>query len=273
VVLTIALIVIWGLVHLVGGGGTPKAGPAADLTAGSQSPSPTPTGSPSEDPSITPLVGPTTTPSVDTTPSTSPSPTVLPSPTGACPPSDVSVTPSVGTAAAGSDVTIALALQTFSTPACTWQVSHKTMQVKITTAGGSDVWSTIQCHDALPSSTVILYRDQPTPVTLTWSSKLADATCSTHTDWAKIGSYRVTGVALGGQPDEASFTLGAAAAPPKPSTTPSGTASAPVSPSSTPTSKPTLATTAGAAGTPKSTAKPSTSPVTKKAKKKHPVAD
>ena len=101
------------------------------------------------------------------------------------------MTPSVTNAVAGSDVAVLPTLQTSNTPACTWEVSHRTMQVKITTAGGGDVWSTIQCKSALPDSTVTLYEEQPTPVTATWSSRLADATCSAHTAWAKPGKYQV----------------------------------------------------------------------------------
>jgi len=261
ILLVVALLVIWGLAHLLGGGGgdAPKASPAADLSATLSSPS----GSPSGDVTAGPL--PSTTTSVSSTPTTSPSPTVLPSPTGACPPSDVDVTPAVTQATAGSDVTVVLNLQTFSAPACTWKVSHDTMQVKITTAGGSDVWSTVQCRSALPTSDVVLYQEQPTPVTFTWSSKMADATCSGHTDWAKTGSYRITGVALGGQPEEASFEL---EAPSAPTPTKSTSATTSTSPSTTPSSSP--SSTPGSKSTTKTT--PSSTPSTK-AKKKHPVAD
>ena len=229
VVLTVAAVIVWGVAHLLGGGGdpTPKANAAADLSAAVASPSAGSEASPSATPEPGTGIGAgpmVTVPSTSTSsesaivPEISPTPEPLPTPTGACPPSDVSVSPSVADAVAGSDVTILLSLQTFNTPACTWHVGHRTMQVKITTHGGGDVWSTIQCKKALPTSTVTLYQEQPTPVTLTWSSREADASCSTHTDWADPGSYRVTGVALGGQPDEASFTLALEA--PEPVVTP-----------------------------------------------------
>jgi hypothetical protein len=260
VVLTVGLVVIWSLVHLLGGGSddTPKAAPAAAIT--SDTPQPSPSGSPTGDTTLVPATG-AASPPTSATPSTSPTPTVLPTPTGPCAPSDVSVTPSVGTATAGSAVTVVLNLQTFNTPACTWQVDHKTMQVKITTAKGDDIWSTVQCKNALPSSTVTLYKDQPTPVTMTWSSKEADAACDGHTDWAPIGAYQVTGVALGGEPDDASFEL-AAPTPPTPSTTPSATTS------TTPTTKPSTKSTSK----PSTGSTPSTTP-TAKVKSKHVVAD
>ncbi|MCA1981606.1 hypothetical protein [Nocardioides nematodiphilus] len=231
VVLTVAIVLIWVIAHLLGGGDSPtqKAKTVADISGAVASPTP----------SVT------TTPSVTPTPTPTPSPTPapLPTPTGPCAPSDVSVTPSVTNADAGSDVAVLLTLQTFNTPACTWQVSHKTMQVKIVTAGGTDVWSTIQCKNALPNSTVTLYQEQPTAVTATWSSRLADDTCSTHTDWAKPGTYQVAGVALGGQPDEASFELSLPAPPPKPTPTPTPTPTAKPTTKATATAKPTAAAT------------------------------
>jgi Tfp pilus assembly major pilin PilA len=137
------------------------------------------------------------------------------------------------------------------------------MQVKITTAGGSDVWSTVQCRSALPTSDLTLYRDTPTPVTLTWSSRESDDSCSTHTAWAQPGNYQVTGVALGGQPDEAPFALAAPTLAPKPSPTATATTSA----------KPTATAKASATVTTKSTPKASTSPSPTTRHQKHPVAD
>ena len=241
VVLTVAIVLIWGIAHLLGGGGDPKPKAVADLSGAVTNPTPSVTPSPSLTPTPTP------------TPTPSPTPEPLPTPTGPCAPSDVSVTPSVTNAVAGSDVAVLLTLQTYNTPACTWQVSRRTMQVKITTAGGAEVWSTIQCKSALPSSTVTLYQEQPTPVTATWSSRLADATCSAHTDWAKPGTYKVTGVALGGEPTDASFELSLPAPPPKPTPTPTPTAK--------PTTKPTT----------KAAPKPTATPTAKATAKKKPV--
>jgi hypothetical protein len=120
------------------------------------------------------------------------------------------------------------------------------MQVKVTSAAGTDVWSTVQCPAAMPASDVALYKDAPTPVTLTWSAHLADAECSRHTGWAKKGKYSVTGVALGGVPSQATFTLAApvAAPPAQPTTSPTASATSstpPVSSSSStsPSSRPT----------------------------------
>jgi hypothetical protein len=103
---------------------------------------------------------------------------------------------------------VTLTLRTFATPACTWHVGHKTMQVKITTAGGTSIWSTVQCPAALTPRDVVVYQDTPTTVTVSWSARHSDSECSSHTPWAHPGSYRVSAVALGGVPDEASFTLG-----------------------------------------------------------------
>jgi len=240
ILLTAAVVVLWGAVHLFSGGdSTPKASSAADLTAAKQSSGTTPSADPATSPSADPSVAASASPSdgataalLGTVPTPTPTPTVLPTPTGSCPPSDVSVSPSVTNAAAGADVPIVLHLQTFSTPACTWQVSHKTMQVKVTKAGGGEVWSTIQCPAALVPSEVTVYKDTVTPVTLTWPGKYSDSTCSSHTPWVFKGKYSVTAVALGGVPDEESFTLGTAL-PAAPPTTAAPTQTA--SPSGTPT--------------------------------------
>lgn len=267
ILMTVALVVLWGALHLLGGGGsTPKATPAADLTGAIASTSPaasaggstTPSTGSSADPSAPAM-------SVTPTPTPTPSPTVRPTPTGACPPSDIGVTPSAPNASAGSKVAIVLTLRTFETPACTWHVSHKTMQVKVASTGGGEVWSTVECPSAVPTSDVVVYRDSPTPVTVTWSARRSDATCSAHTAWSKPGSYSVTGVALGGVPDQATFTLAAPVATPppaKPSNTPSST------PTSTPDGKPSGAPSASGSAAPTGSATP-----TGQHKKKHQIVD
>lgn len=269
ILLTVALIVLWLVVHLLtGGDSTPKAASAAHLADASSSTSPKPSVSPSTSPSTSSSTSPSTSPSAAPSESPSvapiqseaptPSPTVKPTPTGACAPSDLSVTPSVTAAARGSDVPIVLTLQTFTTPACTWHVSPKTMQVKVSTAGGTDIWSTLDCPKALSDSEVVVYKDTPTQVTVTWSSRDSDSTCSTHTAWAKQGTYSVTGVALGGTPDQASFTLGPPVANPTaaPTVMPTG------SPSAAASTQPASPPTTSAPATP-----------SKKKHQKQPVAD
>src|SRR5699024_2456366 len=112
----------------------------------------------------TPTPDPTagTTPTV--TPAPSETPTAPPTPSGPCPASDVTVLPSVTAAVAGTPVPIVLTLKTAKTPACTWQVSRKTVQVKVASAAGAAVWSTVQCPKAMPTSDVVVYRDTPTTV-------------------------------------------------------------------------------------------------------------
>lgn len=264
VVVTVALLLLWGAVHVFGGGGgdnRPSA--AADLTGSSTMSSPQPSTSAE---STTPTPSVSTTPSISETPT--PTPTVLPTPTGACAPSDLSVTPSVTGAAAGANVAIVLRLQTFSTPACTWHVGHKTMQVKVSTAGGADVWSTVQCPAALTNSDVVVYKDVPTQVSVTWSARPSDAECSTHTRWSSPGTYSVTGVALGGVPDQATFTLGPhVAAPPAAQPTSSASATPGTSPSSTSSSTPSSTATAKAGSTSATPSSSGTAPAKKKHKK------
>lgn len=238
IVITVVLIVVAVALEIFGHGGgtTPQATPTANLTHPQSSPaapSPTPTPDPTPDPSASATLS--------STPTVTPTPTAPPTPSGPCAASDVTVTPVVTAAAAGTPVPVVLTLQTAKTPACTWQVSRKTVQVKIASASGAAVWSTVQCPKAVPTSDVVVYRDTPTTVQVDWSARRADQDCSTHTAWSKPGDYRVTAVALGGEPAQAAFTLGqpGSVPPAAPSSTPSAstpatTPAASVTPTTTP---------------------------------------
>lgn len=271
IAITVVLVIVAVALKVFGhGGGTaPKAAPTANLTHPQSSPaSPSVTPDPTPDPTVG------STPTAAPTPSGTPTPTAPPIPSGPCAASDVTVVPSVTGAAAGTPVPVVLTLQTAKTPACTWQVSHKTVQVKITSASGAAVWSTVQCPKAVPTSDVVVYRDTPTTVEVDWSARRADDDCSTHTAWSKPGDYQVTAVALGGEPSQAAFALGqpgsvAPATPASPTTSTTGPATGASAPAGTPAG---AATTPGAtptAGGPSSPAQPKKH----KHKKKQPIVD
>lgn len=140
------------------------------------------------------------------TPTPSPTPTPLATPSGPCPDSDVLVTPSVPAPVAGSDVTIVLNLQTGTTEACTWHVSSDTVTLTIGD-GPDDIWSSLECPGAIPSTDVVVRRTQATAVPVIWSSKRSDDYCTNRTAWVLPGTYEVAAAAFGGEPTEVTFEL------------------------------------------------------------------
>ena len=149
-------------------------------------------------------------------PGTSDSP--LPEPSGDCEPTDLVVSPTVGAVGSDGAIGLTLALHTMDTPACNWQVSDHTMQVKITTRGKT-VWSTADCPKAMPDQSVVVYRDTTTPVTMTWSGRFSSPGCPSHERWASYGNYTATAAIFGGEPGDDKFSLVAPseATPPSPS--------------------------------------------------------
>ncbi len=144
-----------------------------------------------------------------------PTPTPLAQPDGPCATEDVAVVPEVQDPVGGGDITIRLALHTLTSPACTWEVSPKTLTVSIT-SGHDDIWSTRQCPRAVPASNVVVRRDVATFVNVVWHGKRSDSTCSPRTQWALPGWYHVHVAALGGEPADEQFEL---TAPPQPTVT------------------------------------------------------
>lgn len=268
IVVTVVLAIVAVALEVFGHGGgtTPQATPTANLTHPLPSPA-----APSLTPTPDPTVGSTPGQTPSQTPSQMPSqtPAAPPTPSGPCAASDVTVVPSVTAAVAGTPVPVVLTLQTAKAPACTWRISRKTIQVKVTSAAGTAVWSTVQCPKAIPTGDVVVYRDAPTTAQVDWSARRADDDCSTHTAWSKAGDYRVTAVALGGEPTQAAFTLarpGTVRPTARTSSTPSSTPSStrPATPSGT------AATPGGAAATtgdPDSPAQPT------KHHRKHEIVD
>ena len=226
--LVLALGLVVGIEHLLGGSGgsgSPSAKPVgADVSSSPASPSPSaPAG----------RSGGRGTPS----PAASP----LAEPTGSCPDSDIVVTPTVpGEVYAGSPVDLDLQLTTEKSPACTWSVSPQTLVVKLT-SGADRIWSTQDCPGVIHKQDVVVRKDVPTSVTVTWRGRRSDGTCSATNAWAQPGYYYVTAAALGAEPDQVQFVLRTPVAPtitPTPSPSPSVSGSAAASSSASPKTSP-----------------------------------
>jgi hypothetical protein len=131
---------------------------------------------------------------------------VLAEPEGPCLDRDIAVTPTAEETVGGSPVTFTLELRTILSPACTWEVSAKTLSVKVT-SGDDDIWFSQQCPRSIPAEDVVLRSDVTTEVDVTWSAKRSDAECSGDTDWALPGWYHVEAAALAGEPSDLQFRL------------------------------------------------------------------
>jgi hypothetical protein len=227
--LVMAVLVIAKLIP--GGGHEPKATTVAHVTSPSRGASSTSSTTPS--PSATP------TPTV--TPSAAPTPTAPPSPTAVCSDDDISVAPTVADAQATKPVVITLAITSNTTPACLWDVSPATLQLKIT-SGSDRIWSTLDCPNAVPNQRVVVQRDVPTDINIRWNTRRSEAGCPPQTNWASLGYYHVTVAALGGQPEDEQFPLKKPTADP-PSALPSaittpGASTAPTTSASAPPAAP-----------------------------------
>ncbi|MGZ4429081.1 MAG: hypothetical protein ACXVW2_04840 [Nocardioidaceae bacterium] len=209
--------VVLGVARVVGGGGNP-AGAASARPVGA-----TETTSPPSSFGPTPAAGATSTPDEQAgpqqgrtgrgaatgTPSGQPSatPSALAQPTGPCADSDVQVTPSVdGTAIAGQDVTFTLNLTTINSPACTWQVSPRSVVLKLT-SGSDRIWSTQDCPGKVPKEPVVIRQGRDTRVHVVWNGQRSDGSCSPTTPWAQPGYYHAEAAALGSTPLDVQFQL------------------------------------------------------------------
>jgi hypothetical protein len=137
-----------------------------------------------------------------------PTPTPLAQPSGPCAPEDVAVTPEVRNPVGGSEIVIALTVRTLVSPACTFDVSARSVTMSIT-SGSDPIWSTRECRRAMPTTNVVARKDLATYVYVTWNGRRSDDTCSRLTEWARPGWYHVRVAALGGEPADEQFELAA----------------------------------------------------------------
>jgi hypothetical protein len=217
-VLTVLALLVFGVLHLAGGSSpaprpasAPVASPSSGLTPSTSEPA-APVGTPNASAGSTSAgTGQTTKHRKHPTPT----PTPLAVPTGPCSDSDVLVTPAVRRAYAGRDVTITLDLTTRTSPACTWQVSAKTVVVALT-SGSDRIWSSQDCPSVLGRHSVVIRKDSVTKVPLVWGGRRSDDGCSRRTLWAEPGWYHVQAAAYGAGPADEQFHL---LTPPRPTIT------------------------------------------------------
>lgn len=220
-----AALLVFGVARMLGAGSDASSdgGDAAQL-AGAPAAS-TSAGQPSTRPGGTAKPGgkATTKQGPRLTAKPTPSPTPLPAPDGPCTSKEVAVKPVVSEAHAGSDVTIVLEL-TSPRAACTWEVSSTSVVVRLT-SGDDFIWSTQHCPKALPTTSVVVRKETPARVALTWPARRSDEECSNQAGWVGPGWYHVTTAALAGEPADVQFELDAAVRPtvtitPKPKKSP-----------------------------------------------------
>jgi hypothetical protein len=131
---------------------------------------------------------------------------VLAAPTGPCADEDIAVTPTVPDAIAGRDVSVVLELRTIEAEACTWEVSPRTLTLKIT-SGKDDIWASRHCPRAVPTRDVVVRSAASTSIAVTWNARRSDEECSGLTHWALPGFYHVTAAAMAGEPADVQFEL------------------------------------------------------------------
>ncbi len=208
--LVLALGLVYGFAQLLGGrSGTPSAQPVGAAAGSSSSPSSSAATKVRPAQKVRPAVKAKHKRSRHPAPSPSPTPTVTPLavPTGPCLPQDVRVDPKVvGRAVAGSRVRFALRLTTISSPACNWEVSPRSLVVKLT-SGTDRIWSTQDCKAAVPREPVVVRKDHVSRIYVVWRGQRSDATCSDTTPWAQPGFYHVAAAALGAEPTDVQFEL------------------------------------------------------------------
>jgi hypothetical protein len=194
IVLGVALLLVFGIAHLLGGNGEDPAGSdvaASNAAAQEQSPSSTPT--------VYGPVAPATTTRAKAT--TAP----LATPSGECKDDEISVLPSVPRAWGAQAIAIRLAL-TGIQPACTFKVSPESVVVKIT-SGRDRIWSSQDCPDAIRPADVVVRNGVPSYVNVVWSGRRSDDTCSRHTAWADAGYYHAFAAVLGSTPTDVQFQV------------------------------------------------------------------
>jgi hypothetical protein len=208
IVLTVPLLLVVVLARVLGGSADGKDESTAQATqAGATTAETTPA----------PTAGPTAEVSTgagkkgrkgkqDVVEETVPPEPVLAEPSGPCAESDIVATPTLTSAAGGSDVPITISLRTVTTEACTWQASPETMTVTIT-SGSDYIWSSRECPASIPPQDVVVRQAVDAPVVVTWSAKRSDEGCTRWTEWADLGWYHVQAAALGGDATDVQFEL------------------------------------------------------------------
>lgn len=195
-VLGTALALVFAIARVLDGGDAENTAAKANTVAAGPSASPTvlPVG---------PRV-PTSTATAKAT-ATATAPVVLAQPDGPCAADEVVVSPVDGTAPAGRTVPLVLEL-TGIRPACTFEVSAKTLVAKVFTAKGK-VWSTQDCPSAIASTVVVVRSAAPSTIQVGWNGRRSDSGCDRSAAWALPATYQVMAAAIGSEPGTGSVKL------------------------------------------------------------------
>lgn len=220
-VLAVLLPLVVGLAHLLGGNGSDAPPPQA-TPAGAQ-----PTSAPPA------VYGPQ---QVTGLPKAKKSQAVLADPSGPCANDEISVVPSVPKAEGGGRIQIVLQLQG-TQPACTFEVSHESVVVKIATEDDDSFWTTQECPRAVSRSEVVVRSSTPTEIVVNWSGRGSDIGCTQVPDWALPGFYDVYAAVQGSTPSDVEFEVTRPAVR-YVTQTPSPTASPSGSPTGSPSASP-----------------------------------
>ncbi|MGZ5416404.1 MAG: hypothetical protein ACXWDI_04435 [Nocardioides sp.] len=201
-VLGVALGMVFGIAHLLGGTGSEPDGEAARVVGAAPG---------SDSPSSTALSTADARPEQDNGKPGKKKPkktkTPLAEPSGACEDSDIVATPKVkGAAHAGSRVTFRVKLTTIESPACTWRVSSGSLAVKLV-SGNDRIWSSQDCPASIPSTDVVVRQEHAAKVDLTWRGRRSDSSCTNTALWAQPGWYHVQAAAFGAEPTDVQFEL------------------------------------------------------------------
>jgi len=124
---------------------------------------------------------------------------------GECDPADITITPALRTVANDGEIDFKVAV-TGAEPACTWTFSQQTVALKIS-SGSDEVWSSQQCRAMLPTRDLVVRSAVERNVSLTWDGRRSDDGCTTRRGWAQPGYYHAVTAALGGDPTDVQFRI------------------------------------------------------------------
>ena len=225
VLLAVAFALVFGFARVLGGGngggttpsaqpvGAEESSPSSPTSSAASSPAsiataPTVTSSPTGTPTGTPKGTPTgKTDQKNAKSKASSTASPLPESSGPCSTSDIVATPTIKDKAhAGKPVVFAMRLTTKSSPACDFSVAPDSMVVRVT-SGSDRIWSTQDCPASIPKKSVVLRKDTPVSVDVTWSGMRSDSDCSRATTWAQPGYYHAMAAVFGADPVDEQFEL------------------------------------------------------------------
>lgn len=134
----------------------------------------------------------------------------------ACEPSTVRVTPSVpADQTAGGPVQLALTISTSAAKPCVLEASASQLVVVIDD-GDTPVYDSTSCNTSILTTPVRLSPEWATVTPVTWNGRVSGGSCSDAEAFVGAGSYTLKLGTLGGEPGDASFSLGEAPPPPAP---------------------------------------------------------